>query len=85
MDDQLTAAIKTGDTGAIDAVTANIARLQGQMDAIQAKGMAKIYASLSADQKAAVDKMPGGARSMLRRGQGGPGRPPGPPPPPAQQ
>ena len=84
MDDQLTAAIKTGDTGTIDAVTANIAHLQGQMEAIQAKGMARIYASLSADQKATVDKMPGGARSMLRGGgPGGRGRGPGPPP--AQQ
>jgi hypothetical protein len=82
LEDQLTAAIKAGDEGTIDSVTANIARIEGQMTAIQAKGESKIYQSLTADQKATIDKMPGGARSLLRGGPGG--RPPGPPPP-AQQ
>jgi Spy/CpxP family protein refolding chaperone len=85
LDDQLTAAIKAGDEGTIDGVTANIARIQGQMDSIQAKGMSKIYQSLTADQKALVDKLPGGARNLLRGGPGGRGRGPGGPPPPAQQ
>ncbi len=80
LDDQLTAAIKAGDEATIDSVTANIARIDAQISSIQAKGTAKIYQSLTADQKAQVDKIPGGARSLLRAGRRG-----GPPPPPPQQ
>jgi Spy/CpxP family protein refolding chaperone len=74
---ELTAAIKAGDTGKIDSLTPNIAQLEGQLMSIDAKTQAKIYASLTADQKAKVDARPGGMGRMMMGG----GRPGGPPPP----
>src|SRR6266853_4477469 len=52
---QLSAAVKAGDEGKIDQVTQDLARLQQQQMAIQAKTMAKVYATLDADQKARID------------------------------
>jgi Spy/CpxP family protein refolding chaperone len=80
LEDQLTAAIKAGDEAKIDSVSQDLSRLEGQITAIQSKAESRIYQTLTADQKAKLDKAPGGMNRMLRgRGPGGP-----PPPPPAQ-
>ena len=76
---ELTAAIKAGDTGKIDSLAPSIAQVESQLTAIDAKTQAKIYGSLTAEQKAKVDARPGGLGRMMMGG----GRP-GPPPPPAQ-
>jgi Spy/CpxP family protein refolding chaperone len=75
---ELTAAIKAGDTGKIDSLTPSIAQIQGQIGAIDAKAQAKIYGSLTADQKAKVDAAPGGLGrlGMMGGGRRGPGGPP---------
>ena len=82
LEDQIDAAIKAGDEGKIDTLSADISRLQGQMMAIQSKAESRIYQSLTAEQRAKADQLPGGVNRLLRGG--GPGRPPGPPPPPRQ-
>ena len=60
----------------------DIAQVEGQIGAIDAKAQAKIYGSLTADQKAKVDAAPGGIGrlGMMMGGRRGPG---GPPPAPA--
>lgn len=73
---ELNAAIKAGDSAKIDSLAPNIAQLEGQLLAIDAKTQSKIYASLTPDQKAKVDARP----NMMGRMMGG--RPGGPPPPP---
>jgi Spy/CpxP family protein refolding chaperone len=78
---ELDAAIKAGDTGKIDSLTPSIAQIEGQIGAIDAKAQAKIYGSLTADQKAKVDAAPGGLGRLGMMGRRGPG---GPPPPAAQ-
>gem|GEM_PF-3095792 len=81
LEGQLTAAIKSGDETQIEKVTQQIGALHQQEVAIHAKTTAKIYAALSADQKAKV----GPNLEVLRGGPMG-GRRPGPPPAqPAQQ
>ena len=70
---ELNAAIKAGDTGKIDSLSPNIAQLEGQLMAIDAKMQAKIYGSLTPDQKAKVDARPNGMGRMM-------GGRPGPPP-----
>jgi Spy/CpxP family protein refolding chaperone len=69
---ELTAAIKAGDTGKIDSLAPNIAQLEGQITAIDAKMQAKIYASLTPDQKAKVDARPGMMGRMTMGGRPGP-------------
>jgi Spy/CpxP family protein refolding chaperone len=76
---ELTAAIKAGDTAKIDSLAPSIAQVESQLTAIDAKVQAKIYGSLTADQKAKVDARPGSLGRMMMGG----GRP-GPPPPAAQ-
>jgi Spy/CpxP family protein refolding chaperone len=75
LDAQLTAAIKSGDESQIENVTQQMGNLHQQETAIHAKTTAKVYASLSADQKAKV----GPNLEVLRGGPMG-GRRPGPPP-----
>jgi Spy/CpxP family protein refolding chaperone len=75
---ELTAAIKAGDTAKIDSLAPSIAQVEGQLTAIDAKMQAKIYGSLTADQKAKVDARPGGLGRLM--GGGRPGPPPPPPP-----
>jgi Spy/CpxP family protein refolding chaperone len=50
----LTAAIKAGDEGQIDRISQDVANLHQQQIAIHAKTTAKIYSSLTADQRAKV-------------------------------
>jgi Spy/CpxP family protein refolding chaperone len=79
---QLGAAVKAGDEGKIDQVTADLARLQQQQMAIQAKTMAKVYGALDADQKARIDRSLDrqmGVRN--RRAKGAPVAPGAPPAP----
>ena len=64
-------AIKAGDEGKIDTLTQDMARLDAQQMAIQAKAQSRVYSSLTADQKAKVDQRPGALNGLMRRG--GPG------------
>jgi Spy/CpxP family protein refolding chaperone len=74
---QLHAAIKAGASDQIDKVTASISALRQQEDASRAKAAAKIYASLTDDQKTQV----GDHIEMLMGGGGPGGRGPGGPAP----
>ncbi len=74
---QLHAAIKAGNTDQINSVTASIGTLHQQQLASQAKAAAKIYATLTDDQKTQV----GDHIEMLMGGGGPGGRGPGGPPP----
>jgi Spy/CpxP family protein refolding chaperone len=83
---ELHAAIKSGATDQIDKITTSLSALHQQQMASQSKAAAKIYATLTADQKTQV----GDHIEMLT---GGPGFGPGPggprqgarrPPPPVQ-
>lgn len=71
----LTEAIKAGDEAKIDKITQELAGLHQQQIANHAKTTAKIYATLSADQKTKV----GPNLELLMGGPMG-GRRPGPPP-----
>jgi len=58
MDDlrtQLSAAVKAGEDSKIDQITQDMARLQQQQTAIQAKTMSKVYGALNVDQRARLD------------------------------
>jgi Spy/CpxP family protein refolding chaperone len=72
----LNTAIKNGDEGQIDSISQQIATLHQQQTAIHAKTTAKIYSSLTAEQKTKV----GNRLEMLGGGGGfgGPGFGPGP-------
>ena len=72
---QLAAAVKAGDEGKIDQITQDMARLQQQRAAIQAKTMAKVYGALNADQKARMDATLD--RQLGVRNRQGKGAPPG--------
>jgi hypothetical protein len=74
---QLHAAIKSGAADQIDKLTASIGALHQQQLASQSKAAAKIYATLSDDQKTQV----GDHVEMLMGGGPGFGRGPGGPPP----
>lgn len=71
---QLSTAIKTGDQAGIERVSQSLAQLHQQRTSTEAKALAKIYGSLSADQKTEMDR-------ELNRGTGLPrgGRGPRPP------
>ena len=73
---QLHAAIKAGASDQIDKITASMSTLHQQQTASQAKAAAKIYATLTDDQKTQV----GDHLEMLMGGGPG-GRGPGGPPP----
>ena len=80
---QLATAVKAGDEASVDRLSQDLATIQQQRTAVQAKAMGKIYASLNADQKAQIE-------GELNRSLGVPGprprgpRPPRPPRPPQQ-
>lgn len=71
---QLHAAIKAGNTAQIDQITTSLSTARQQFEASQAKAAAKIYATLTDDQKTQV----GDHLEMLMGG--GPFRGPGGPP-----
>jgi Spy/CpxP family protein refolding chaperone len=73
---QLHAAIKSGASDQIDKVTASMSTLHQQQTASQAKAAAKIYATLTDDQKTQV-----GDHIEMLMGGGPGGRGPGGPPP----
>jgi Spy/CpxP family protein refolding chaperone len=54
---QLAAAVKAGNEAQIDTVTQEMAQVHQQQTAIRAKSLAKVYASLNADQKTQIDRM----------------------------
>jgi len=76
----LHAAIKAGDEGQIDTITRDIAGVHQQQTAITAKATAKIYSTLTAEQKTKVgehlDMLTGGGGGGPR-GRGFGGRGPG--------
>jgi Spy/CpxP family protein refolding chaperone len=74
---QLHAAIKAGNTEQITQITTSLSTLHQQMLASQSNAAAKIYATLTADQKTQV----GDHIEMLMGGPGFGGRGPGGPPP----
>jgi Spy/CpxP family protein refolding chaperone len=93
---RLAAAVKAGNEAQIDSVSQEIAQLHQQRTAIHAKTVAKVYAALTADQKAKVDAELNRSLGVPQAGgprprRGGPGAPPPPPastpqpPPPPQQ
>jgi Spy/CpxP family protein refolding chaperone len=68
---QLAVAVRAGDEAKIDQTTQDLARLNQQQAAIRAKTLAKIYGSLTADQKTQVegmlDRTLGVPRARVRR------------------
>jgi hypothetical protein len=66
---QLATAVRSGDASKIDSLTQELSTIHQQRSATEAKGISKIYASLSSDQKAKIDPavnralgVPGGRR-----------------------
>ncbi len=72
----LEAAVKTGDTAAIQQAATSLGQISGEMIATRAIAEARFYATLTADQKAKFAELDHGFR-------GEHGGPSGPPPPPA--
>ncbi len=66
-------AVKNNATGDIDVAATQIGQLQGQITSINSRAEAKLYALLTADQKAKYDtRPPGGFGGPGGRGFGGP-------------
>jgi hypothetical protein len=66
---QLATAVRSGDASKIDQLTQELSTIHQQRSATEAKGISKIYATLSSDQKANIDPavnralgVPGGRR-----------------------
>jgi Spy/CpxP family protein refolding chaperone len=66
---QLATAVRSGDASKIDSLTQELSTIHQQRSATEAKGILKIYASLTSDQKAKIDPavnralgVPGGRR-----------------------
>ncbi len=55
----LKAAVRSGSESQIDQITAKNAQLNSQIEALHVKAMAKVYATLTPDQKAKFDQMDG--------------------------
>ena len=55
----LKAAVKSDSESQIDQITAKNAQLNSQIEALHVKAMAKVYATLTPDQKAKFDQMNG--------------------------
>jgi hypothetical protein len=53
---QLATAVRSGDASKIDSLTQELSTIHQQRSATEAKGISKIYASLSSDQKAKIDQ-----------------------------
>lgn len=67
---QLAAAVKAGNESQIDSISQDLAQLHQQRTAVQAKALAKVYGSLTADQKATVDtELSRAVGAPLPRGQ----------------
>jgi Spy/CpxP family protein refolding chaperone len=73
---QMLEAIKAGNTDQIDSISSQLSELHKQQTSIHAKTMAKIYGSLTADQKTKA-----GANLEMLMGHMGPGFGPGGPGP----
>jgi len=75
---QMVTAIKAGNTDQIDSLSQQISELHKQQTAIHGKSMAKIYGSLTADQKTKVGANLEMLMGHMGFGPGGPGNGPGP-------
>jgi Spy/CpxP family protein refolding chaperone len=91
---RLATAVRAGNEAQIDSISQEMSQLQQQRTAVRAKTLAKVYATLTADQKTKVDAelnrtlgvpRAGGPGRGPRPRRGGPGAPPPPPPAPQQQ
>jgi hypothetical protein len=71
---QLATAVKSGDEAGIDRASQSLAALHQQRTSTESKAIAKIYGSLTADQKTLMDR-------ELNRSLGVPGQSRGPRPP----
>jgi hypothetical protein len=76
---QLASAVKSGSEANIDRVSQDLANLHQQRTATESKALAKIYGSLSSDQKTVMDRelnrslgVPGPGRRGPRHGGGAP-------------
>ena len=74
---QMVAAIKAGNTDQIDSISAQISDLHRQETAIHSKTIAKIYGSLTADQKTKAGENLEMLMGHMGFGPGGPGAGPG--------
>ncbi len=57
-------AIRANDTAAIDQLSAQEANLKGQISAMRHEAFAKLYSSLSPEQRAKADQLPAHMRQM---------------------
>ncbi|WP_321478304.1 Spy/CpxP family protein refolding chaperone [uncultured Paludibaculum sp.] len=64
LQETLSAAVKTNNTGTIDATAAQIGTVNGQVLAIQTKAEAALYAILTPDQQTKFDSTPHGPGGM---------------------
>lgn len=60
-------AIRANDTARIDQLSAQAASLKGQMSAMRNEARAKVYASLTPEQRAKADQLPAHIRQMRQR------------------
>jgi len=82
---QLGAAVKTGDEAGIERISQNLAALHQQRTSTEAKALAKIYGSLTADQKTLMDRALNRSLGSPGAGARGPRPPRGAQPPNAPQ
>jgi Spy/CpxP family protein refolding chaperone len=66
---ELAAAVKANDTGAIQNLTTRQGNLQGQLAAIHANSMAKLYAQLTPEQKAKAEELRTQRQERMRNRQ----------------
>jgi Spy/CpxP family protein refolding chaperone len=60
-------AVRANDTAGIDRLSAQEANLKGQISAMRHEAFAKIYSSLSPEQRAKADQLPAHFRQMRQR------------------
>lgn len=63
----MTQAIQTNDTAKIDQLSAQQANLKGQISAMRNEAFAKVYSTLTPDQRAKADQLPAHLRQMRQR------------------
>jgi len=63
----MTQAIQANDTAKIDQISAQQANLKGQISAKRNEAFAKVYSTLTPDQRAKADQLPAHLRQMRQR------------------
>ena len=64
---EMFAAVRANDTARIDRLSAREARLKGRMTALRQEAFARLYSTLSPEQRAKADQMPAHFRQMRQR------------------